>query len=224
LFAASIAIAIFVVAMVAAASRQFMSSAGPPDKTAPKPRAPLGISVFLGALAFIAFFAEGAVLDWSAVMLTELHHWSRDTAGTAYALFSVSIAAGRFAGDQVVNTLGPSATFIMGAMLGAAGFGLSLAPQDGLVLLGFVLAGLGVANMAPVVFSRSGSGPGKAGASVVVVIFLGYVGLVSGPAAVGFLADHVGLGPAMLIVPVLLLCAAAAFTALPMMSSPERQP
>ena len=54
-------------------------------------------------------------------------------------------------------------------------------------LAGFVLVGLGAANIVPVMFGAAGRLPGTSpGIAIATVTTLGYLGLLCGPALVGF--------------------------------------
>jgi hypothetical protein len=75
-------------------------------------------------------------------------------------------------------------------------------------VLGFALAGLGIANAVPLLFSAAGRVP-PAGPSLAAVFTVGYTGFIVGPPLIGFVADAVGL-PAALAG----LCGAAALVTL----------
>ena len=70
----------------------------------------------------------------------------------------------------------------------------ALAPSIPVVVAGFALAGLGVANAFPAAMSRVGLLAGPHG--VAIASTLGYGGFLLGPPVIGFLAAAVGLGPA----------------------------
>ena len=77
-------------------------------------------------------------------------------------------------------------------------------------LLGFVLIGLGASNIVPVMFSAAGRLPGTSPAvALATVTMLGYVGLLSGPALIGFLSKVSSLPAAMGAVAGLLLLVSA---------------
>ena len=86
-------------------------------RIAPSPRV-----LLLGALCFIAFLAEGAVLDWSAVFLRELRQVDISIAGVGYAVFSVTMIAGRLTGDRLTHRLGAARILRLGGLLCSAGF------------------------------------------------------------------------------------------------------
>jgi predicted MFS family arabinose efflux permease len=172
---------------------------------------PRGIVLLLGLLCFISFLAEGAMLDWSAVFLREFRGFDAATAGIGYAGFSVAMALVRLVGDRVVTRIGPVLTVRLGAGLAAAGFLLAtLVAWPPAALLGFVLVGFGAANIVPVMFGAAGRLPGASPEiSLATVTMLGYAGLLSGPALIGFLAQASSLAVALATVAGLLLLTAA---------------
>lgn len=187
-----------------------VDAASDPSQRSSGLRLPRGVVLVLGALCFICLLAEGAMLDWSAVLLREFHGVDTRYAGVGYALFSVAMAAGRFGGDRVVARIGQPAMLAAGASLAAAG--LLLATQlQGLAsgLLGYALVGLGVSNLVPILFGAAGRLPGTSPAvAIAALTTLGYTGLLAGPALIGFLAHASSLPTALLAVAGLLLLVA----------------
>jgi len=173
-------------------------------------RLPRGLVLLLGVLCFVSFLAEGSMLDWSAVLLRDFRGFSAASAGIGYACFSVAMAAGRLAGDRVVERLGPVSAVRIGASTAAIGFLLAaMAPWPAASLSGFVLIGLGASNIVPVMFSAAGRLPGNPPAiSIAAVTMLGYAGLLSGPALIGFMAHASNLPVALAVVAGLLLLVA----------------
>ncbi|HEY8329465.1 MAG TPA: MFS transporter [Rhodanobacter sp.] len=172
---------------------------------------PRGIVLVLGLLCFISFLAEGSMLDWSAVFLRDFRGFSAASAGIGYAAFSVAMALGRLTGDWTVARFGPVLTVRFGACTAATGFLLaSMLAWPPAALIGFVLVGLGAANIVPVMFGAAGRLPGTSpGMSIATVTTLGYAGLLSGPALIGFLAQASSLPVALAAVAGLLLLTAA---------------
>jgi predicted MFS family arabinose efflux permease len=173
-------------------------------------RLPRGLVLLLGLLCFVSFLAEGSMLDWSAVLLRDFRGFSAASAGIGYACFSVAMATGRLAGDRVVERLGPVSAVRIGASTAALGFLLAaMAPWPAASLSGFVLIGLGASNIVPVMFSAAGRLPGNPPAiSIAAVTMLGYAGLLSGPALIGFMAHASNLPVALAVVAGLLLLVA----------------
>jgi len=161
---------------------------------------PHGPVLFIGVLAFVMFLAEGAMLDWSAVFLTQVQGLPEARAGLGYAVFALAMTLGRFGGDAMVRALSPRAVVVFGALLAAHGIAISVAwPVWQLSLLGQAVLGFGAANVVPVLFSLAArQGGAVPGAAIAAVSTLGYAGVLCGPAGIGLLAHHTGLRAALL--------------------------
>ncbi len=172
---------------------------------------PKGVVVLIGIVCSIVFLAEGTVLDWSGIYLTEYRDVSPENAGLGVACFSVAMTLGRLAGDKITSILGPKMMVLGGGGIAITGFALSLlVPLSVAALTGYVLIGLGCSNIVPIMFSATGKQKIMSEASAVTAVStLGYVGVLAGPALVGFGAQVYGL-PAALGVIAVLLCIATA--------------
>ncbi|WP_338328702.1 MFS transporter [Dyella jiangningensis] len=151
---------------------------------------PHALAWLLGLMCFASFLAEGAMLDWSAVFLRDFRGFAAASAGFGYACFSVAMALGRLTGDRLIARFGPVWAVRTGAALAVAGFlVVAWAPGALAALGGFVLIGLGASNIVPVMFSAAGRLPGTPPAiAIATATTLGYAGLLSGPALIGFVA------------------------------------
>ena len=73
-------------------------------------------------------------------------------------------------------------------------------------MAGFVLIGVGAANVVPVLFRGAGSQAVMPPVlAIAAITTMGYAGILLGPALIGFVADHVGLTLAFWMIPVLVL-------------------
>jgi MFS family permease len=174
---------------------------------------PRGPVLILGIMCFIFFLAEGALLDWSAVFLQFNRNFDPSMAGLGYAAFSIAMAVMRLTGDKIIHHIGPSKVVLYGALLASAGYFLAvLVPWPGAALIGFVLVGLGAANVVPVFFSAAGNVPNvPTSVALAAVTTLGYSGQLAGPALIGFIADAFSLPVALGFVGFLLLGAAITY-------------
>jgi len=168
---------------------------------------PHGVVLFISVLAFVVFLAEGSMLDWSAVFLAEIRHVPRDQAGAGFAVFTLAMTAMRLFGDGIVERLGRTRTIVIGGITAAAGFALAtLVPSFAMALVGYVLVGLGCANIVPALFSMAGQQRAMPESiAITAVTTLGYAGILAGPAAIGALAHATSLGFAFLCVAAMLL-------------------
>lgn len=163
---------------------------------------PSRASLTLGLLCFLALFAEGAILDWFGIFLRQ--KFTLDAAGAAsgYALFSLGMAASRFAGDSLRQLFGAVRMVRASAALMACGMALALlSPWPALSVALMVFAGLGIGNIAPVLFAGGGRlEPDAPGRGIASVVSLGYAGFLAGPPVIGLLAQAFGLSAAMAVV------------------------
>src|SRR5262249_16408447 len=112
---------------------------------------PHGFVLYVGLLCFLCFMAEGAVLDWSAVLLKSSRAASPSLGGLGFALFGVAMTVSRLSGDRIRAVLSERTILFGGGAIGAAGFLIAmLAPSAGLTLAGFLLVGIGASNVVPV--------------------------------------------------------------------------
>jgi MFS family permease len=194
----ALAVAAITLAAVLVAIPQLTGDApsGPHHADAgPAKRWPRGAAIYiLGVMALLSMIPEGAVLDWAALYLEKEHGTGVSTAGLAFALFSATMAIMRFAGDVIRNRYGAVHTLRVSALIASAGLmGAALAPSAGLAIACFAFAGLGVANMVPVMFSAAGNFPGLSpGMGITTVTMMGYSGILVAPSTIGFVADHIG--------------------------------
>ena len=154
-------------------------------------RATLG----LGALAFLALLTEGAMLDWSALHLARNVAAPVTVAGFGFAAFSIGMAGTRFAGDRLRLAFGAVRLVRWSAVALAAGLAVALlADEPILAIAAFAVAGLGVGNIAPVLFAGGGRAePTAPGRGIAAVTTLGYTGFLLGPPLIGMLAEETGL-------------------------------
>lgn len=201
-------------AAIVLAAMPFLLTEPPAPRRADAPRTRLlprdaGLWL-LGGMAMFAMVPEGAVLDWGALYMGQ--ELGADTArsGLAFAFFAGAMAVMRFAGDAVRNRFGAVRTLRMSGLVGATGLlGAALAPTDTLAIAAFALAGLGVANMVPVIFSAAGNHPGMAaGTAMATVTMVGYAGILVAPSSIGVVAEAVGFRATYAALAVLLLVVA----------------
>jgi predicted MFS family arabinose efflux permease len=191
---ASVAMAIAVALVLLAAGPNLLREAPAAERDAPLLVVPRGAVVVIGLLCMFVFLAEGAVLDWSAVMLTN-SGMSSAQGGLGYAAFAVAMTIGRLNGDKIVQRWGGRRILLLGGLAAAAGFLIVvLAPSAWLALAGFVLIGCGASNIVPVLFTAAGNQKDMpASLAVSAISTIGYAGILAGPGLIGFVAHAVGL-------------------------------
>jgi MFS family permease len=155
----------------------------------------------LGGLAFACLLIEGACADWSAVYLRDDLGAAAGIAALGFTAFGVTMTAGRFFGDRLVDRFGARAIVRGGGAVAAIGFGIALAvgqPIAGIV--GFACLGAGMAGVVPIVFRASGQVPGMAaGVGLAAVSSTGYLGFLAGPPTIGGIAALTSLPTALFL-------------------------
>ena len=168
---------------------------------------PRGIILLIGLVGFAAIFVETAGNDWSAVYMHWVLHASQAKAALATGVFAGSMATGRLVGDAVIRRTGPRLCVRICGLLGTAGCLLVAASgSTGAALAGFLLIGIGVSVVIPLVFAAAGnSGPSPA-LGVAGVATVSYGAGLAAPSAMGGIADFSSLRVAFAVA-ALLACA-----------------
>ncbi|MGP2961422.1 MFS transporter [Serratia ureilytica] len=154
-----------------------------------------GKILFIALLCFFVFLTEGAMLDWSALFLHAERGVAKSQAGIGFTLYAVAVACGRLYGDRLIGAIGRYRTLLLGSLCAAAGMLLTVTvPLVSAAFGGLMLAGLGIANIVPILFNAVGNQkqvpPDQAFPAVTLV---GYLGLLTGPALIGFIANYTSL-------------------------------
>ncbi|MGW4837210.1 MFS transporter [Streptomyces globisporus] len=189
--------------------------------------------VLIGLIVLAMAFAEGSANDWLPLLMVDGHGTGATAGSLTFMLFALAMTTGRFTGGPLLVRYGPAAVVRASAVVAAVGVALVVF-SDSALLAGaaVVLWGLGASLGFPVTISAAGEGarPGDASARVAAVSTAGYAAFLVGPPSLGFLADHVGLRNAMVVVLVLLGGAALITGALrripgaPVAEAPSSQP
>ncbi|OON60432.1 MFS transporter [Massilia sp. KIM] len=153
---------------------------------------PRGAAIGLGLLAMLCFAVEGALVDWSGLLMQERTGADPATAALGFSAFSVAMAACRFAGDRLIVRFGALRIMVAGGVAMFAGLATAVLSTHFLLsACGFALIGLGAANVVPLLFGAASRIPGmSAGAGVAAVATLGYGGLLLAPPVLGWIATQ----------------------------------
>ncbi len=151
--------------------------------------------IVVGLLCFIMYAAEGAVMGWSAIFVSEERGVDISAAGFFYTAFAIMMTAMRFLGDKIVDRMGQRRVVVLGAVCVSIGFLLIiLVPSIVTTALGFALVGMGAANIVPQLISFASGVKGMAVQNIISIVnALGYSGILLGPVLIGFVAKHYGL-------------------------------
>ncbi|WOC16460.1 MFS transporter [Pseudochrobactrum sp. MP213Fo] len=161
----------------------------------------------IGLMALFAMVPEGAVLDWAAVYIQQAFNADLTTAGYGFAAFSGTMALVRFLGDGVRNRFGAVRTFRVSIIVATLGLFVSgFAPHAWIAILAFAVAGFGIANIVPIIFSAAGNQSGvHAGTALSLVTLMGYSGILVAPSLIGFIGGHTGFGPVYMVLALMLV-------------------
>jgi MFS family permease len=183
-------------------------SVGPVEPEHRSRRWPDGRLVLLGIAGVFALVPEGAVADWSGVLLRDHLHVAPSQAGYAFAAFSIAMTSGRLIGDRLVARFGRSRCVGTLSVIGAAGLagGLALDTQAG-VIGGFAVLGIGLSVIVPVLFSSAADGGVASGPAIAVVASFGYSGFLIGPTMIGLIAQAQSVQFALQLLPFFTLVA-----------------
>jgi MFS family permease len=156
--------------------------------------------IVLGLLGAGCLLAEGAAESWGAVFLRDQRHAAPVLGSAAYLIFTAVQFGGRMIGDRLHRRWGSVLLVRRGAVVAATGLCLQLlAPQPALACCGIAVYSLGLSVLVPIIFSAVGHGSaaehGSASTTAAVARFttLSYLGYLLGPAAIGWLAQGIGL-------------------------------
>lgn len=160
---------------------------------------PTKATIGLGLLCFLGLMAEGAVVDWSGLMLLQRFSLDASTAALGFASFAFGMSLSRLLGDAIRMRFGAVRLVRWSALLMAAGLTLALVvPSVAVAILALGLAGIGIGNTAPILFAGGGRlEPEAPGRGIAAVTTLGYAGFLAGPPLIGFVAEVTGLPVAL---------------------------
>ena len=158
------------------------------------------LTLIIALLAALAFSAEGAVRDWSALFLAGDLEASTDRAAWGYAAFSATMAACRLTGDWMRVRFGERNVVVISSIVALIGFVLSVGFNDfTLAVAGFALVGIGLSNIVPILISAAGRDAAP-GPSIAFVVSFGYAGFLASPPILGFIAKSTSLGAMFAVV------------------------
>lgn len=145
--------------------------------------------VWIGLCAWAVGVAEGSAFDWCAVHVAETGALPQRQAAMALTAVTVAMMSARIASDRILLFISRPTMVRAAALIGVVGYVLAISSSSQvLVLLAWASVGFGAGSIAPQVFGAAG----RTGSATVVgnVMGFAYVGFLSGPVIVGFLAQH----------------------------------
>ena len=160
---------------------------------------PTSTTIGLGLLCFLALMVEGSILDWAAIMMREKFLVDASFAALAFGFYQGGMSVSRLIGDRLRLKFGAVRLVAVSALMTALGTAAALvSPSPWLSILAFIFAGLGIGNVAPILFAGGGRlEPDAPGRGIAAVTTLGYSGFLAGPPLIGFAAQVTNLPVAL---------------------------
>ena len=156
--------------------------------------------VLMLALINVALEAsEGAVNDWTGIGLVDAFGVPESQAGLAPTIFAAAMIVSRLLGTHLIERLGNMRSLVLTLLVSALGILVyALSPSFVFSLVGTGIWGIGAALGVPIVTTLATKDPAVAAqrASVISTAYYGVSWII--PPAIGFLADHTGVRPALL--------------------------
>jgi len=148
-----------------------------------------------GLISFVSMACEGTMYDWSGIYFQKVVHASKDVVTLGYVVYMVAMAAGRFTGDRLVSRFGVRSMLKYSGILIFSGLSLAaLFPFPLTAGFGFMLIGLGVSCVVPLIFSMAGKSKTMGtGPAVAAISTVGYFGFLLVPPLIGYISHTAGL-------------------------------
>jgi len=158
----------------------------------------------LGLVAIAGASVEDSGFTWSSNYMAD--SIKAPTSIIGYALVGLMSLhfVGRITGDRLVDRFGARTVVRCGGIVTMLGMGAALAwPSAWSTIVGFSVAGLGVATTVPVAFAASDTVEGLGeGTGVTITSWLLRISFLAGPPLVGAVSDATSLRVGLLIIPV----------------------
>ncbi|MBP2456581.1 MFS family permease [Clavibacter michiganensis] len=175
---------------------------------AASPRA-LGLVAKYGVLLALVIIASGGAIvedagsTWSAIYLSRDLGSSAFVAGLGFISLQGMQFIGRMLGDRMVDRFGQRAIARLGGVLVLVGMGAALAfPSVVGTIVGFGVAGFGVATLIPAAMQAADELPGfKPGTGLTIVGWLLRLGFLISPPVIGAIADASSLRLGLIFIP-----------------------
>jgi MFS family permease len=146
-----------------------------------------------------ALLIEGAMMEWSALLMREWKGASPFVTALTFSVFALAMAATRLAGDRLAEQFGPRPVILRSGLVMAVGIvGFGLAPGLWMSIPAAALVGIGCGNIYPLTMSMVGQVPGpRPERNVATLALVAFTAFLVGPPLIGALAHAVGLPAAL---------------------------
>lgn len=160
--------------------------------------------IALGLMAASTVMIEDSPASWGAIYMDEMFVLAPFWVGGAFVALQGAQVVGRFLGDRFVDRFGRRTTITSGILVAALGMAIAVAfPSPATTILGYALAGWGIASSVPAAMNAADDIPGLPhGTGLTIVTTMFRIGQLLGPPAIGAMSEALGIRWAL--VPVLL--------------------
>lgn len=166
------------------------------------------VVLLIGAGVLANGFAEGGAGDWVAIGAVDGHGLTQSNGALLLGTFTAGMTIMRLSGGPLVDRFGRVSMLRISALVALTGVAIYVwGAGFWLLAAGCLLWGAGVALGFPLAMSAAADHP-NGPARVSVVSTIGYGAFLVGPPLLGFMAEHVGVLPALTVFIALLAIAA----------------
>jgi MFS family permease len=146
--------------------------------------------ITLGIIAMCSMICEGAMFDWSVIYFKKVVHAPTALVGLGFTAFMCTMASGRFIADWFAHRFGLKRILQTSGALTVTGLLIAVIfPYFYTAIAGFLLVGVGVSSVVPMVYSAAGKSKTMApGVALAAVSTIGFIGFLFGPPIIGFIA------------------------------------
>lgn len=148
-----------------------------------------------GLIAFGSMVCEGTMFDWSGVYFQKIVAAPAQMVTLGYLSFMGMMASGRFISDRITHKFGIKLVLIASGILISSGLLIAVIfPFIITAAIGFMLVGLGVSSVVPLVYSAAGKSKTMSpGAALAAISTIGFIGFLLGPPLIGTIAEYSNL-------------------------------
>lgn len=166
--------------------------------------------LLIGLVTLSAGLVEGTPADWLPLALVDGRGVTNEFGALVLGLFYASVVTARLVGSALLARFS-RVTVLRGSLVAALIGVLVVLLVPGVVgiVIGTVLWGIGTGVCWPITISAAADNPATAGRDVAAVSAIGYMSMLLGPMAFGFIGEHLGLLQAFWVLPFFALLALA---------------
>jgi MFS family permease len=183
-------------AVLAVDPRGWSAQAGTDDEPGSRRGLHYGPLLLIGAVGAVVLLMENAVEQWGAIHLDREAAAGPLLASLAPAGYMIGLSVGRMLAQWKGDRCGDRVLVAAGGSLGGIGLAAGAAGGSAVaVIVGFTLAGVGLAPVLPTLLGMAGraSGARRRSTAISLVTTASYAGFLLSPPLVGLVAGLVGL-------------------------------